>query len=421
VRNEISAKNWCSAYPHVWGNELYNRSVSISNPFFEKLFLPVMTNLTEGDRERGSRFIVMSLKAQINALKIMMNTDYLVFMNITLYNEVIKKYISPQCSQYVLVALTRGGMVYSNKLLWEFLIGKREFLLNQEINATKQKQQAEAARLQKLQKPAGQQVDERVDERVTQKMTSAVPETVQSILKETLNPEAFKNTGSKHKKKHGSRNGNKKHKLGSKQESVQQPTPNAVSISSQNMAAQPLAMNTNTIMAPQPMLSVPSGFGTPGQNIQFVAIPANQLPQFTFSEFRGGGNFHRGFAGGSFRGRRGRFGSGRNFTKTQGEMDAYCMDVAPFNIFENQIIPVGLHNLSKSFRPNLTTTRVFSLGTKFIPVWRQMKVQKPFANFEDFRRKMSNKVYFTKTTPGTFVRNKNFHIKNNWWANEQYN
>ena len=24
VRNEISAKNWCSAYPHVWGNELYN-------------------------------------------------------------------------------------------------------------------------------------------------------------------------------------------------------------------------------------------------------------------------------------------------------------------------------------------------------------------------------------------------------------
>ena len=87
------------------------------------------------------------------------------------------------------------------------------------------------------------------------------------------------------------------------------------------------------------------------------------------------------------------------------------MDVAPINIFENQIIPVGLHNLSKSFRPNLTTTRAFSLGTKFIPVWKQMKVQKPFAKFEDFRRRMSNKVYFTETTPGTFVKNKNFHIK----------
>ena len=141
-----------------------------------------MINLTEGYRERGSRFMVMSLKAKINASKIMMNTDYLVSMNITLYNEVIKKYISPQCSQYVLVALTRGGMVHTNKLLWEFLIGKREFLLNQEINVTKQKEQAESARTQRLQRPAGQQVDERVDERVTQKMTSAVPETVQSIF-----------------------------------------------------------------------------------------------------------------------------------------------------------------------------------------------------------------------------------------------
>ena len=70
-----------------------------------------MINLTESDREKGSMFIVMSLKAQINALKLMMNRDYLILMNITLYNEVIKKFISPQ-SQYVLVTLTRGGMVH---------------------------------------------------------------------------------------------------------------------------------------------------------------------------------------------------------------------------------------------------------------------------------------------------------------------
>ena len=88
--SEIKAKNWCNSYPHIWGNELYNRSVSISNPFFEKLFLPVMINLTESDRQKGSMFLVMSLKAQINALKLMMNKEYLIFMNITLYNEVIK-------------------------------------------------------------------------------------------------------------------------------------------------------------------------------------------------------------------------------------------------------------------------------------------------------------------------------------------
>ena len=34
---------------------------------------------------------------------------------------------------------------------------------------------------------------------------------------------------------------------------------------------------------------------------------------------------------------------------------------------------------------------------------------------------MSNKVFFEETTPGKFIRNKNFHIKNNFWTDEQYN
>ena len=92
----------------------------------QSLILPVIINLTEGDREKGSRYIVMSLKAQINALKLMMNRDCLIFMNIILNNEVIMKFISPQCSQYFLIALTRSGMVHTHKLLWEFLIAKRE-------------------------------------------------------------------------------------------------------------------------------------------------------------------------------------------------------------------------------------------------------------------------------------------------------
>ena len=56
-------KIWASAYPHAWGNELYNRSVNIQNPFFEKLFAPVMDRLTDEDRERGSAYIVKALKA----------------------------------------------------------------------------------------------------------------------------------------------------------------------------------------------------------------------------------------------------------------------------------------------------------------------------------------------------------------------
>ena len=36
-------------------------------------------------------------------------------------------------------------------------------------------------------------------------------------------------------------------------------------------------------------------------------------------------------------------------------LDCYNMDIAPMNIFENQIIPVGIHNLLKKFRPHLAT------------------------------------------------------------------
>ena len=95
-------------------------------------------------------------------------------------------------------------------------------------------------------------------------------------------------------------------------------------------------------MPSQQVVPVPSGFATQGQNIQFVAIPANQLPPFTFSDFRGGGSYQRGFARGSFRGRSGRYGSGRSFTKSQGETDAYCMDVAPVTYFRKSDNPCGI-------------------------------------------------------------------------------
>ena len=95
------------------------------------------------------------------------------------------------------------------------------------------------------------------------------------------------------------------------------------------------------------------------------------MPAFTYNDFIcGGGGFQKGGGfqrgGGNGQSQRGRSRRGRgNFARSQGENDAYSMDVAPFNIFENQIIQVVLHNLLKSFRPNLTTTRVFSLLNSF--------------------------------------------------------
>ena len=91
------------------------------------------------------------------------------------------------------------------------------------------------------------------------------------------------------------------------------------------------------------------------------------------------------------------------------------MSIAPLNIFENQVIPVsiGPYNLSKSFRPNIATIRVFLLGTKFIRTWKSEKRNNVLKNFNEILRKMQNKVYFTETKPGVFEKNLKFELKTN--------
>ena len=61
------------------------------------------------------------------------------------------------------------------------------------------------------------------------------------------------------------------------------------------------------------------------------------------------------------------------FYRNTGENDPYDVSIASRNIYENQVIPIGLHNLSKRFRPNISTVQVLSLGTIFIPKWKFQK------------------------------------------------
>ena len=115
-----------------------------------------------------------------------------------------------------------------------------------------------------------------LDERVDFRMTSAVPETVQSILKDTLHPEAFQKTNEgKQKKKHGSKyNSNKKHKL----------LPTQVPVAMPTMFTHFQVANAISLLQ-TPMVSIPSGFPNQGQNVQYMAIPAGQLPPFSYSDF----------------------------------------------------------------------------------------------------------------------------------------
>ena len=113
------------------------------NFILEELLKPIMEERTNKDRIKGSLFMMKSLKAQINSFMISMNNDYLTLMNITLFKDVIYKFIDPTSSQFVVVAFVRAGMVYGNKFLWESLIFKNLWNIAQEVNWNKQKESSE--------------------------------------------------------------------------------------------------------------------------------------------------------------------------------------------------------------------------------------------------------------------------------------
>ena len=91
------------------------------------------------------------------------------------------------------------------------------------------------------------------------------------------------------------------------------------------------------------------------------------------------------------------------------------------NIFENQVIPIGIHNLSKKFRPNLATVRVLSLGMKFIPKTQSLKWKQVFHILRILGEKWTKKCFFfVEKKPGTCVRNKAFGMKSSWNCLEEY-
>ena len=70
----------------------------------------------------------------------------------------------------------------------------------------------------------------------------------------------------------------------------------------------------------------------PNTNVQTLAIQDSQLTNSSFSD---GSLIRRG---------RGR----SPFYRNTSDNDSYDISIAPMNIFENQVIPKGLHNLSKN-------------------------------------------------------------------------
>ena len=204
--------------------------------------------------------MVMSVKAQINGLKLIMNKAYLTFMNVTLYKEVISKHVSHSASQYVLVALTRAGKVHTNKYLWELIITRRKFIRRQRLNAEKMKENDLQAKLVQMQKSTDTQLDDKVNEKVDQ----TVPRAVREILNEDLNTKAFKKSKRRKSLNTSSTDGM----------IIQQ------SAASENIISNVASMqSTAPIIPPLPQpLSAPNTFVDASGN-QFFMVPAGQLPQ----------------------------------------------------------------------------------------------------------------------------------------------
>ena len=102
---------------------------------------------------------------------------------------------------------------------------------------------------------------------------------------------------------------------------------------------------------------------------------------------------------------------------TKHNFDCYGFHIAPLNILENQVIPAGKHDLTKSFRPTLATIRILSLvGTKFISRCDKFYERQMFKYFNNFKRKMNRKLYFSETKPEIFEKNNNFKLKGYFYS-----
>ena len=113
-------------------------------------------------------------------------------------------------------------------------------------------------------------------------------------------------------------------------------------------------------------------------------------------------------------------GGSRPYAKNLGECDPFVIDIAPLNIFENQVIPVGVHNLSKSFRPYRATIRVLSLGTKFISKWKKAKSNKHSKILEIFTEDSKTQCFLWKTNQN-FCLDRQFRLKSHYVAKDTFN
>ena len=286
-----------------------------------------------------------------------------------------------------IVALTRSGAVLANQeILLAYMFRKNGWIKRAKLQV-KNKEETQKKKLLEMQEPTSVQIEKQVSVEVDNQLNQKVCAS------------ALKKLSSKNKKR--------KRKGLAKEIAKATNKTNLISETVHATILEGAATNTGELEQGEMIPSVPL------PSVANVVAPSNQQSSASNIQYETEANVARGRGRSRGRGR-------RSFYRNTGENDPYDMSIAPLNLFENQVIPIGLHNLSKSFRPKISTVRVLSLGTKFIPKWKFEKRNNAFKNFNDFIRRMHNKIYFTNTKTRNSGKNSKFKLKTKFVANTNY-
>ena len=369
---EMMAYNNIKQYTHQFGDFIFYKSMNFRSSYLENLAEKRNEELNKEAKAKAAEYFLEVMILQYTTLLFNCERKFLELINYTLYHEfIIPLFEGKTFDQYLIILMVRSLANVIFKKIWLRLVVLRQRLQKTEQNAMKQKEASQERRLSVLAMSAAEQINLRVEKILEPKL--------ESLLSEKVKKTALKTKPYKKEQQY-------KLKYTPREQRAKEPRIRDVSVESGSTLA---------------------SFAKRQIGVELSGdYSSDEMAVYGFNP-----NDDRKPSG---KGKQ--KSSGKDFASTKGNhdtfFDCYGMDVAPLNLFENQVIPVRIHNISKSFSPNLNTIRVLSLGTKFIPKWKKTKTTQTFKWFNDFKNKLNRKVYhFYESKPGVFEKKSIFHTQ----------
>ena len=170
ARAEIISTSSLQGYRHKFGTFLFNSFISFRSTTIDNLIHDKKKELDLYKRIEASRIAYDFFILQHATLKCVLEQKYDELINVTIHDKFIAQHLKRRHSQYTIVALTRSCAVLVNQeLLQAFMVRKNNWLKKQKLDL-KNKQEMQAKRLLKMQKPTALAIKEQVSVEVDEKL-----------------------------------------------------------------------------------------------------------------------------------------------------------------------------------------------------------------------------------------------------------